>query len=383
MYESTEPASSKLATLSRRIRYGLALAGGLTVAGVGDYMSFRNLMAYARQHHFASDWGLPVGLDAGIPALLLLDSLRPSRFLRLAAFALSAGTVAANAAVTPDHHWMTRALHGLMPALAVIWYEAIRRLNRPPADEAKMDRVRLSRYVASPVRTVRLRFRMIRWELTSYSEALLRESAILLARAVLIAEYGQRDWGGTKNLVPIILRHQLDTGQLPEGLFFGIDWSAEVRRWVREVLDDLDPERAADRRSAKQTDPDHGGDPAAPERDPWELIWVLRDRLAPEGVSPEVFAKAYGIARGHFAQFNRHITVGDLREGLGVQKARAGALAKLFRTAYESGPVRLLQDRDAPTGPVEDLTDGDGTGPEPDGSGGPFAGDPASIGGLR
>jgi hypothetical protein len=124
------------------LRYALALAGGLTVAGVGDYMSFRNLMRYAERHDFNPGWGLPVGLDAGIPALLLLDSLRPSRFLRMAAWALSAGTVVANAAVAPDQSWVARGLHGIMPALAIVWYEAIRRLNRPEVDTSKMDRVR-------------------------------------------------------------------------------------------------------------------------------------------------------------------------------------------------------------------------------------------------
>jgi hypothetical protein len=347
--EPTQPPSarSKLARLSRGARYTLALLLGLAVAGVGDYISFRNLMEYAHRHHFGIDWGLPVGLDVGIPALLLLDSLRPSRFLRAAAWALSAGTVFANTAVTPDHSWVARGLHGIMPALAILWYEAIRRLNQPDRDEATMDRVRWLRYLVSPIRTVRLRFRMIRWEVTSYADALRLESAILLARAVLIAEYGKRDWRGTRRLVPVILRHQLGTGQLPTDLFFAADWTVEVRTWVRTILDDLDPARRTVPGKPDQTAPDPEAVPRTPERDPWDLIWVLRDRLVPDGVSPEVLAKAYGLARAHFEQFNRHITVGDLREGLGVQKARAGALARLFRTAYESGPVRMLQDQDS------------------------------------
>jgi hypothetical protein len=354
------------------LRYALALAGGLTVAGVGDYMSFRNLMKYAARHDFNPGWGLPVGLDAGIPALLLLDSLRPSRFLRMAAWALSAGTVVANAAVTPDQSWVARGLHGIMPALAIVWYEAIRRLNRAEADEAAMDRVRFLRYVVSPVRTVRLRVRMIRWEVTSYAEALHLESAILFARAVLVSEYGQRDWRGTRKAVPVILRHQLDTGQLPAELYAGPDRTVEIRWWVRTILDDLAPERHAVPAEVEQTEADPMAVPAAPARDPWELIWDLRDRLVPEGIAPEVFGKAYGLARAHFGEVGRHIRVDDMRDGLGIRKDRAGVLAKLFRTAYESGPVLMLQERDPEPRPGEVAEERDGTAAEPYGPTGPY-----------
>lgn len=349
------------------VRYALALAGGLTVAGVGDYMSFRNLMKFGERHDFEPGWGLPVGLDAGIPALLLLDSLRPSSFLRMAAWTLSAGTVVANAAVTPDQSWIARGLHGVMPALAITWYEAVRRLNRPAAAEGRMDRVRLVRYLVSPVRTVRLRFRMIRWEVTSYPEALRLESAILLARAVLVSEYGARDWRGTRGRVPVILRHQLDTGQLPPELFFGTDWTAGVREWVRATLEDLGPARPSVSAEAEGSGPDPAQFPPAAPRNPWEPIWELRDRLVPEGVSPELFVKAYAVARNHFEQVGQHITVGDMREELQVRKDRAGVLAKLFRTAYESGPVRMLREQDpapaagevleGPRGPVAEPAD--------------------------
>ncbi|MGH3375956.1 MAG: DUF2637 domain-containing protein [Actinoallomurus sp.] len=364
------------------LRYTLALAGGLTVAGVGDYMSFRNLRRFGEQHDFSPGWGLPVGLDAGIPALLLLDSLRPSRFLRLAAWALSAGTVVANAVVTPDQSWIARGLHGIMPALAITWYEAVRRLNRAEADGSTMDRVRLLRYLVSPVRTVRLRFRMIRWEVTSYREALRLESAILLARAVLVSEYGARDWRRTRKAVPGILRHQLDTGQMPAELFFGTDWTPAVRTWVRETLEDLSPAHRPVPHEDDWAKADPSRFPDLKPQDPWELIWELRDRLVPEGTPPEVFAKAYGLARAHFEEVNRHITVDDMRERLGIRKDRAATLAKAFRTAYESDRVLMVQMQDPAAQPGELPDEPDGTAPEPDETTGPYDRDSEPAGSM-
>jgi hypothetical protein len=364
------------------LRYALALAGGLTVAGVGDYMSFRNLMRYAERHDFNPGWGLPIGLDAGIPALLLLDSLRPSRFLRMAAWALSAGTVVANAAVTPDQSWIARGLHGIMPALAIIWYEAVRRLNRSAADESKMDKIRLARWLVSPVRTTRLRVRMIRWEVTSYAEALRLESAILLARAVLVAEYGQRVWKRTRPLVPVILAHQLDTGQLPREMFFETDWTVAVRAWVREVLDDLDPHRGGDPIPDDRSglDPFLVSDVAEPS--PWDQVWDQRDRLVPAGVAPEVFAQAIAVTRHHFEQVGRHMNGETLRGLIGGAKARANAMATVIRTAYQSGPDQAVANLDAATPVRAAVAPRAETSPDPAGPSGRTEDEPAPVGGA-
>ena len=221
----------------RRAAYALALALGLAVAAVGYISSFDNLSSYADDHNWAWPPGLPIGLDLGIPALLILDWLRASVFLRSAAWALALGTVAANGAVA-DGDWTDRALHALMPALAIVIVEAARHLRDDPT---RIDKIRLSRWLLSPIRTGRLWRRMVLWEITSYTEALARESAILHARTELAAHYGKRSWLRTRRHVPLSLRHLLATGQLPITVLHGLDVQTEVREWVKELLAELEP----------------------------------------------------------------------------------------------------------------------------------------------
>jgi hypothetical protein len=363
----------------RRTRYGIAFTLGLAVAAMGYITSFDNLMTYAKKHGFLVAPALPIGLDLGIPALLLLDSLRPSAYLRWSAWGLTAFTVFANAAVTPGGGITSAVLHAVMPAVAVVFFETARHLREDPS---RMDRIRFARYAVSPVRTVRLRVRMIRWEVTSYADALRLESAILLARAVLVSEYHQRVWRRTEKLVPVILRHQLDTGQVPHQLFFETDWPAAVRSWVREVLDDLDPHRGTGLLEPERSEPDSilVSDAGAP--DPWDLIWDQRDRLVPQGVSGEAFIQAIAIARNHYEQVNRHIGGEKLRGPIFIAKARANTIARVLKTAYESGidqAVALLDPSptadDAPEWQAE-------TDPDPDGPAGLTEDVPAPAGGA-
>jgi len=316
------------------LRYALAFTAGVTVAAVGDVISFSNLRKFASEHTFPIDWGLPVVLDAGIPAFLLLDSMRPSKFFRVCAWVLSAITVVANVAVTPDPSWISRGLHGLAPAVSILWYEAMRHLHD---DDKKMDRVRLMRYLVSPVRTVRLRVRMIRWEVTSYSSALALESGILHARAVLVSEYRRQVWRRTRKAVPVILRHQLDTGQLPVELLGGPGWQVAVRAWVIEALDELDPRRHADHTGKERTIRDQIRDDLYGEPRPWDQIWDRRDELVPRGVNRLVFFQSIGPARDHFEQAKRPISGSKLVGLIGGAKGRANAIAAVLKTAIEAG----------------------------------------------
>lgn len=401
---------------ARRAWYTLALALGLAVAATGYISSFANLSRYASAHGWPHGALLPIGLDLGIPALLILDWLRASVFLRGGAWVLAAGTVAANGAVaggTPRD----RLLHAVMPALAIVIIEAARHLRDDPS---RMDRIRASRWLLSPVRTPRLWRRMVLWEITSYSEALARESAILHARTVLAAAYGHRSWRRTRRHVPVSLAHQLATGQLPSTVLYGTDLQTAVRDWIREALAELDPVSVAvpeaDSEAAEEAwwdrygtgpqeavwemvqealadltpgpdaiperdDPPEAVSEAVPqgpktatEKDPWDRIWDRLDGVVPDGLTAVQQAIAYALARRHFEQFGRHIAANGLCGPVGIGKGRALALAKALRTAYETEADPRSPQRSEDPGddhPADPLPE---TGAGPDGTTGPVGG---------
>lgn len=224
---------------ARHIAYATALALGLGVAAMGYAGSFTHLQEYGATHGFPfRGAALPIGLDLGIPALLLLDWLNRSLFLRVGAWSLALWTVFANGAVA-DGSLTGRLLHATMPAVAIVIVEAARHLRDDPT---QMDRIRWSRYLVAPVRTVRIRARMIAWEVTSYTEALRLESAVLYAQAMLTAELGGKSWRQTRKRVPVVLLHSLRTWQMPAGLAYATDWEAAVRDWIRGTLDELNPQ---------------------------------------------------------------------------------------------------------------------------------------------
>jgi hypothetical protein len=318
----------------RRILYGIALTLGLAVAAMGYATSFSHLSTYGAAHAFPlGGAALPIGLDLGIPALLLLDWLSRSLFLRGAAWFLAAWTVFANGAVTGGGA-TDRLLHAMMPAVAIVVVEAARHLRDDPG---RMDRIRMSRWLLSPVRTSRLQRRMVLWEITSYSEALARESAILYARTVLMVAHGQRSWARTRKLVPQTLVHQLATGQVPSSVLYGADLQTAVRDWIRAALDDLALNPTIASAQPARSEASAGEDPRRPEVSRWDLIWDLQDSLCPAGVAPGTFAQAIGLARRHYEQVGGHMTFADLQEQLKIAKPRANAIGQALRTAFETG----------------------------------------------
>jgi hypothetical protein len=315
--------------------YGLALALGLCVAAAGYISSFNNLATYASGHGFAWGWLLPVGLDLGIPALLILDWLQPSLFLRTVAWALSAGTVLANGAVAGGG-LTDRALHAVMPAVAILIIEAGRHLQDDPS---RMDKIRLSRWLLSPVRTGRLKRRMVLWEITSYDDALKRESAILHARTVLAAVYGHRYWWATRRDVPATLLHQIGTGQLPTSVLFSSDLQTAVRDWVHQALADIAaaPSPVTPIVTTTGHDCDHDCDGA--EQDPWVTLRVTQYSIRPEDVPADIFAAAIGLAEHHFSQVGKLPTVEYYRTTLGTAQARAAAIRKAIQYGFENPSV--------------------------------------------
>jgi hypothetical protein len=276
---------------------------------------------------------LPIGLDLGIPALLLLDWIRPSAFLRTAAWSLAAGSVLANGTV--DRGGLRdRLIAAVMPALAALIIEAARHMGR---DAEQMDRIRLSRYLVAPIRTVRLRARMISWEVTSYARALWLESAILYARAVLVAEYGTRSWRLTRKRVPVILIHQLRTGQLPDELSYAPAWQQAVRDWVRTTLDELDPDRAQGPADVGQSEAVPEPVPAAVvQRSAWDQVWDRLDEVVSAGLTPDQALHVYGVARSFHDQHGRHIRGSRLANLPGLGKVKALAAAEVLETIYQT-----------------------------------------------
>lgn len=324
---------------SRTAGYGLALTLGLAVAAAGYISSFANLATYASSHGFPQGWLLPIGLDLGIPALLILDWLRPSLFLRATAWALAGGTVLANAAVAGGT-WTDRALHAVMPAVAILIVEAGRHLQDDPS---RMDKIRLSRWLLSPVRTARLKRRMVLWEVTSYSDALTRESAILHARTVLQSAYRKPSWRATRKVVPATLLHQISTGQMPFAVLHGHDLQTSVRDWVYATLEAIAATPSPVTPVSAETRTDRIDDSVEVEQDPWVTIWVARDSLLPEGVPAPVFALAIDYATRTYTQVGKLPTIKEFRTELNIAQARAAAISRALQSALDGTPVTATE----------------------------------------
>lgn len=320
---------------TRKTGYGLALALGLAVAAAGYTSSFANLSTYAAEHGFPIGWLLPVGLDLGIPALLLLDWLRPSLFLRSAAWSLAGFTVFANGAVAGGAP-TDRLLHAVMPAVAILIVESGRHLKDDPS---RMDRVRLSRWLLSPIRTARVKRRMVLWEITSYAEALTRESAILHARTVLMAIYDCRYWVTTRRHVPATLKHQIATGQLPFGVLHSTDLQAAVQAWVHQTLIDIAAAPSPVAAVVAATEPDEQADREDETPDPWVAIRVGADSIRPKDIPAGLFAAALGLAEHHFSQVGKLPTIDYYRDELSTAQARAVKIRKAIQSAFDNPSV--------------------------------------------
>ncbi|WP_456293732.1 DUF2637 domain-containing protein [Streptomyces goshikiensis] len=176
----------------------VVILGTLIIATIGFAGSYAAVRKLAEEKGFGTFaiW-FPIGIDAGIVALLALDLflawLRlPFPLLRHTAWVLTAATIAFNgAAAWPDP--LSVAMHAVIPILFVVVVEAARHAVGRIADliaENHMDSVRTSRWVLSPVPTFMLWRRMKLWELRSYKQAVALEKARLVYRRRVEARYG-------------------------------------------------------------------------------------------------------------------------------------------------------------------------------------------------
>ena len=174
----------------------LAAALGL----LGFVNSFRAVARAAQASFGELAPTVPLGIDLAIAVFSAMDivlarlDMRP-RWVRLVPWTLTAVTIYLNAADQPT--WSGRVAHAVFPALWVVAVSLAAHVIRVRAQltaGTAIDRIRASRWLLAPLRTALLWRRMVLWEIRSYSGALARERARLLAVTGLQDTYGVIAW---------------------------------------------------------------------------------------------------------------------------------------------------------------------------------------------
>ncbi|MFD8630375.1 DUF2637 domain-containing protein [Streptomyces hygroscopicus] len=201
-HEDLEPDDAPKNDDPRTMRLLAVIAGvgGLVLAAIGFTGSYNTLRHLAESKHFGLfSYAFPVGIDAGILVLLALDlymmrKRMPMPILRWTAHALTAATVAFNAAaagpVTDD--LLAASMHGVIPVLFVIAVEAARHYIGRMADllagEAPLGSVPLARWILAPLSTPRLARRMRLYNLP-YKEVAAQHQQLRIYREGLRQKY--------------------------------------------------------------------------------------------------------------------------------------------------------------------------------------------------
>ena len=198
--------------------------------GMGFASSFATLYGAALAHHGTSPALLPLSVDSGIVAYVILDHLAvtlgaKSRWLHLAALGLAAFTVWANAAVSATDGPEWRVIHAAMPALWVLGVEALRFMWRHlhAAPPAAADRIPAGRWLASPLATPALWRRMWRLNVTSWEKMAAMEDARLAVRDRVRAACDT----DPDLRVPDAVARAVRTGRLPAAVLAAIGYDLE------------------------------------------------------------------------------------------------------------------------------------------------------------
>jgi hypothetical protein len=200
---STSMQGGKALGAIERAAAGVVVALVVLLGAIGAVNSFRAVADAVEPSFGRLAWTVPVGVDVGIAVFTALDLLLARlgmrmTWLRLVPWALVATTIYLN--VAGEHDPVAAVAHGVLPGLWVIAVEAGSHVVRTRVGLAssstveQMDRVRWSRWLLAPGSTLRLWRRMVLWETRSYSEALRRERARLLARTELQDRWGTVVW---------------------------------------------------------------------------------------------------------------------------------------------------------------------------------------------
>jgi hypothetical protein len=163
---------------------------------VGFVVSFTTVMDAAEPAFGRLAFLVPLGIDLGIAIFSALDITLARlnmriRWLRLIPWALVGATIYLN--IAGQHDLFGVVAHAALPLLWIVAVEVgahVLRKRAGLADPARMDRVRVSRWLLAPRSTFGLWRRMILWEIRSYPGALSRERDRVLAKTHL-----QDGWG--------------------------------------------------------------------------------------------------------------------------------------------------------------------------------------------
>ncbi|MEV0187520.1 DUF2637 domain-containing protein [Kitasatospora purpeofusca] len=182
----------------------LAAVGGAALAGIGFSGSYSALRDLGFRHGFRDfSYAFPIGVDAGIVALLAMDlhlirKGAPAPWLRLLAHGFTAATIYFNAASAGPllANPTGTAMHAVIPIMFVAVVEAGRRLviriTRIEAGHGR-DGVPLHRWVLAPWPSFRMYRRMRLNGIASYERAVELERERLVYRVMLEREHGG-DW---------------------------------------------------------------------------------------------------------------------------------------------------------------------------------------------
>ncbi|MEV0827897.1 DUF2637 domain-containing protein [Nonomuraea rubra] len=171
---------------------------------IGFVISFATVMDAAKPTFGPLAFLLPLGVDLGIGVFSALDIVLARldmrvRWLRFIPWTLTAVTVYLNVAAYATGpggpNWFAVVAHAILPGLWVVAVEigthAVRKRANLANPSRRLDSIRVSRWLLSPVPTFALWRRMVLWEVRSYPEALNRERERILAKTDLQDRYGR------------------------------------------------------------------------------------------------------------------------------------------------------------------------------------------------
>lgn len=189
---------------SGRALSAVAIVGGAILAGIGFTGSYNALRDLAFKHGLGTfSYAFPVGIDAGIVVLYVLDLYlirrrSPWPLLRSLAHLLTVATIVFNAASADgpaSADPIGTAMHAVIPVMFVASVEAARRLVVRVSDfEDGRDSqgIPLTRWALSPAPTYALWRRMKLWDKQSYQEVVALEQERTVYKAMLQRRYGRR-----------------------------------------------------------------------------------------------------------------------------------------------------------------------------------------------